>query len=59
MVNAKTPTAEAAYGIGRILYEGLGGSRNVERGLQYIRKAAEMGSPEAIAYLQRIKQGKV
>lgn len=53
-----SPTPEARYGVGRILYEGLGGDSNPEKGLAYIKRAAEEGHPAAIEYLKRIQSGK-
>ena len=47
---------EAYYGLGRILYEGLGQERNVEKGLLALRSAAKAGSVEAIEYLKRINK---
>ena len=51
---SKTPNApESLYGIGRILYEGLGGEADKVKGLQMIQQAAEAGSAEAKAYISR------
>jgi len=47
---------ESLYGLGRILYEGRGGARNIEKGLQSLRAAAKRGSKEAQEYLKRIGQ---
>ena len=49
---SKTPnTSEAKYGIGRILLEGLGGSKDTEKGLASIKNAASAGYGPAIEYL--------
>ena len=47
---------ESLYGLGRILYEGRGEARNIEKGLQSLRAAAKRGSKEAQEYLKRIGQ---
>jgi len=41
---------ESLYGLGRILYEGRGEARNIEKGLQSLRAAAKRGSKEAQEY---------
>lgn len=48
IVEAEEGNAEAQYTIGYMYYEGQGVSRDEDRALTWIRRAAENGSPRAI-----------
>jgi soluble lytic murein transglycosylase-like protein len=51
----KTPdAAESKYGMGRLLYEGLGDAPNKEKGLRLLNEAAQQGYAPATSFLARI-----
>jgi len=51
----KTPdAAESKYGMGRLLYEGLGDKPNKEKGLRLLNEAAQQGYAPATSFLARI-----
>ena len=51
----KTPDeAESKYGMGRLLYEGLGGDANKDKGLRLLTEAAQQGYAPATSFLNRI-----
>jgi hypothetical protein len=51
----KTPDAlESKYGMGRLLYEGLGDAPNKDKGLRLLTEAANAGYGPAISFLARI-----
>jgi hypothetical protein len=54
---SKTPDSlEAKFGIGRILFEGLGGPKDTDKGLASIRDAASAGYRPAMEYLANFYQ---
>lgn len=56
----KTPEAsESKYGIGRLLYEGLGGEANKEKGFRLLTEAAQQGYAPATSFLNRVASTQV
>ena len=54
---AGTGNPYAQYLLGKIYYSGNGVEQDREKGLEYIRQAAEQGYPGAARFLERLSQG--